>query len=175
MQKNASNLRLRLAALLLVGSLGACGNTPQTPPAPSSEAATPMRAKTATPSGTTIAVGADPHRLDVGEGSVWVANGGADSVSRIDVATQAVVGPERAGEAAGVTLPSLVTLAGVGVAVSGTALEMLQPGGLSASGAIDLILWVLAALLLPAGAVVLLVARLRTAAISANPRGPAAE
>lgn len=91
------------------------------------------------------------------------------------MATQAVVRPERAGEAAGVTLPSLVTLAGVGVAVSGTALEMLQPGGMSAGGAIDLILWVLAALLLPAGAVVLLVARLRTAALSANPRGPAAE
>jgi hypothetical protein len=41
------------------------------------------------------------------------------------VATQAVVRPERAGEAAAVTLPSLVTLAGVGVAVSGTALELL--------------------------------------------------
>jgi predicted MFS family arabinose efflux permease len=34
------------------------------------------------------------------------------------VATQAVVRPERAGEAAGVTLTALVTLAGVGVAVS---------------------------------------------------------
>src|SRR6188472_2360594 len=91
MEKNASNLRLRLAALLLVGSLGACGDPPQTPPAPSSEAVTPMPAKTATPSGTTIAVGADPHRLDVGDGSVWVANRGADTVSRIDLATQAVV------------------------------------------------------------------------------------
>ena len=39
------------------------------------------------------------------------------------VATQAVVRAERAGEAAGVTLTALVTLAGVGVAVSGTVLE----------------------------------------------------
>jgi hypothetical protein len=72
---------------------------------------------------------------------------------------QAVVRPERAGEAAGVTLTALVTLAGVGVAVSGTVLEMLQRAGLSAAGAIDAIVAVLAALLLPAGAVVLLIAR----------------
>ena len=75
------------------------------------------------------------------------------------VATQAVVRPERAGEAAGVTLTALVTLAGVGVAVSGTVLEMLQRAGLSAAGAVDAIVAVLAALLLPAGAVVLLIAR----------------
>ncbi len=48
------------------------------------------------------------------------------------VATQAVVRPERAGEAAGVTLTSLVTLAGVGVAVSGTMLEVLRHSGTSA-------------------------------------------
>jgi predicted MFS family arabinose efflux permease len=71
------------------------------------------------------------------------------------VATQAVVRPERAGEAAGVTLTALVTLAGVGVAVSGTMLEVLARSGMSLSGAIDTILGVLAALLLPAGAVVL--------------------
>jgi MFS family permease len=41
------------------------------------------------------------------------------------VPTQAAVRPERAGEAAGVALTSLVTLAGVGVAVSGTMLEVL--------------------------------------------------
>ena len=75
------------------------------------------------------------------------------------VATQAVVRPERAGEAAGVTLTALVTLVGVGVAVSGTVLEMLQRAGLSAAGAVDAIVAVLAALLLPAGAVVLLIAR----------------
>jgi EmrB/QacA subfamily drug resistance transporter len=75
------------------------------------------------------------------------------------VATQAVVRPERAGEAAGVTLTALVTLAGVGVAVSGTVLEMLQDAGMSASGAVDAIVAVLAALLLPAGAVVLVIAR----------------
>ncbi|HET6735261.1 MFS transporter, partial [Mycobacterium sp.] len=75
------------------------------------------------------------------------------------VATQAVVRPERAGEAAGVTLTALVTLAGVGVAVSGTALEMLEHTGLSAGRAIDLILAVLAGLLLPAGLLVLWTAR----------------
>jgi EmrB/QacA subfamily drug resistance transporter len=75
------------------------------------------------------------------------------------VATQAVVRPERAGEAAGVTLTALVTLAGVGVAVSGTVLEMLERTGMSTGSAIDLILSVLAALLLPAGAAVLLAAR----------------
>ena len=47
------------------------------------------------------------------------------------VATQAVVRPERAGEAAGVALTSLVTLAGVGVAVSGTMLEVLRRAGMS--------------------------------------------
>jgi len=47
------------------------------------------------------------------------------------VATQAVVQPERAGEAAGVTLTSLVTLGGVGVAVTGTVLALLHGNGLS--------------------------------------------
>jgi EmrB/QacA subfamily drug resistance transporter len=75
------------------------------------------------------------------------------------VATQAVVRTERAGEAAGVTLTALVTLAGVGVAVSGTVLEMLQRVGMSPAGAIDAIVVVLAALLLPAGVVVLSIAR----------------
>ncbi|MGH3675746.1 MAG: MFS transporter [Mycobacterium sp.] len=75
------------------------------------------------------------------------------------VATQAVVRPERAGEAAGVTLTFLVALAGVGVAVSGTVLEMLQRAGMSTGGAINAILAVLAALLLPAGVVVLLISR----------------
>jgi EmrB/QacA subfamily drug resistance transporter len=75
------------------------------------------------------------------------------------VATQAVVRPERAGEAAGVTLTALVTLAGVGVAVSGTVLEMLERAGMSPAGAISAIVGVLAALLLPAGVVVLLIRR----------------
>ncbi|HKP42174.1 MFS transporter [Mycobacterium sp.] len=75
------------------------------------------------------------------------------------VATQAVVRPERAGEAAGVTLTALVTLAGVGVAVSGTVLEMLRDAGMSGAGAINIVLAVMAALLLPAGAVVLMIAR----------------
>jgi EmrB/QacA subfamily drug resistance transporter len=71
------------------------------------------------------------------------------------VATQAVVAPERAGEAAGVTLTSLVTLAGVGVAVSSSVLEVLQHHGLSTGGGIKAILAVIAALLLPAGLAVL--------------------
>jgi predicted MFS family arabinose efflux permease len=75
------------------------------------------------------------------------------------VATQAVVRTERAGEAAGVTLTALVTLAGVGVAVSGTMLEMLQRAGMSPASAVDAIVAVLAALLLPAGVVVLFIAR----------------
>jgi MFS family permease len=84
------------------------------------------------------------------------------------VATQAVVRPERAGEAAGVTLTALVTLAGVGVAVSGTVLEMLEHGGQSTAAAIDGILGVLAALLLTASAVVLWIAR--TPTVSAQAR-----
>jgi EmrB/QacA subfamily drug resistance transporter len=79
------------------------------------------------------------------------------------VATQAVVRPERAGEAAGVTLTALVTLAGVGVAVAGTVLEMLQQDGRSAAAAIDVILGVLAALVAVASVVVLGIARTPTA------------
>ena len=84
------------------------------------------------------------------------------------VATQAVVQPERAGEAAGVTLTALVTLAGVGVAVSGTVLEMLERGGQSTATAIDVILGVLAALLLTASAVVLWISRAPTASVRAR-------
>jgi MFS family permease len=75
------------------------------------------------------------------------------------VATQAVVRTERAGEAAGVTLTALVTLAGVGVAVSGAVLEMIQRAGMWPAGPIDAIVAVLAALLLPAGVVVPYIAR----------------
>ena len=69
------------------------------------------------------------------------------------------LGPSGAGEAAGVTLTALVTLVGVGVAVSGTELEMLQRAGMSPAGAVDAIVVVLAALLLAAGVVVLSIAR----------------
>ncbi len=71
------------------------------------------------------------------------------------VATQAVVRPERAGEAAGVALTSLVTLAGVGVAVSGTMLEVLRRGGMSTGGGIEAIFLATAAVLLPAAIAVL--------------------
>lgn len=81
------------------------------------------------------------------------------------VATQAVVRPERAGEAAGIALTSLVTLAGVGVAVSGTVFEQLQPNGMPTGGAIDAIFLALAALLLPAGLAVTMIARTQTTAL----------
>jgi EmrB/QacA subfamily drug resistance transporter len=77
------------------------------------------------------------------------------------VATQAVVRPERAGEAAGVALTSLVTLAGVGVAVSGTMLEVLQNEGMSSRSGIEVIFLAIASVLLPAGALVMLTARSR--------------
>lgn len=75
------------------------------------------------------------------------------------VATQSVVRPERAGLAAGVTLTTLVSLGGVGVAVASTVLEMVQRNGTPAASAIDGILAVLAVSLLAAGAVVLWAAR----------------
>jgi hypothetical protein len=75
------------------------------------------------------------------------------------VATQAVVAPERAGEAAGVTLTSLVTLAGVGVAVSSSVLEVMQRHGLGTGHGIKLILAITAAALLPAGLAVLGIGR----------------
>ena len=71
------------------------------------------------------------------------------------VATQTLVPPERAGAAAGLTLTSLVTFAGVGVAVSASVLEMLQQRGVYMGGGITAILLVLAAVLLPASAAVL--------------------
>jgi hypothetical protein len=80
------------------------------------------------------------------------------------VATQAVVPPERAGEAAGVTLTSLVTLAGVGIAVTGTVLELLQHHGLSTGNGIKAVLGVIAALLLPAALAVLRSTRGKTPA-----------
>lgn len=78
------------------------------------------------------------------------------------VATQAVVRPERAGEAAGITLTALVAMGGVGVAASSTVLEMMQTAGTSAGAAIDVVLGVLAALLMPAGIVVLALSRRRS-------------
>jgi EmrB/QacA subfamily drug resistance transporter len=88
------------------------------------------------------------------------------------VATQAVVRPERAGEAAGVTLTVLVTLAGVGVAVSGTILEVLERHGFSSADAIDTMLAVLGAVLLPAGVLVLWTGR-AAAGVTATAEAPA--
>lgn len=77
------------------------------------------------------------------------------------VATQAVVRPQQAGEAAGIALTSMVTLGGVGVAVAGTALEVLRGNGLSTGAGVGVILGILAAVLLPAGLLVLTVSRSR--------------
>ena len=87
------------------------------------------------------------------------------------VATQAVVAPERAGEAAGVTLTSLVTLAGVGVAVSSSVLESLEHQGMSTGAGIRAILAAIAALLLPAGLAVLGITRIKnpSTAIGVSP------
>jgi MFS family permease len=75
------------------------------------------------------------------------------------VATQTVVAPQRAGEAAGVTLTFLVTVGGVGVAMAGTSLEVLQRNGFTTASGIDTILAVLAVPLLLAGLAVLLRSR----------------
>ena len=64
-----------------------------------------------------------------------------------------------AGEAAGVTLTALVTIAGIGVAVSGTVLEVLQHQHFTTAAGIERILLVIAALLLPAGLAALWKAR----------------
>jgi EmrB/QacA subfamily drug resistance transporter len=71
------------------------------------------------------------------------------------VATQAVVPPERAGAAAGVALTSMVTLGGVGIAVTGTVLEMLVHAGSTTGGGISAILLTIAILLLPTSLLVL--------------------
>ncbi|MCX6483577.1 MAG: MFS transporter [Mycobacterium sp.] len=75
------------------------------------------------------------------------------------VATQAVVSPQRAGEAAGIALTAMIAMGGVGVAVAGTMVERLHSGGMSTAGGIGAILGALAAALLPAGLLVLAVAR----------------
>lgn len=77
------------------------------------------------------------------------------------VATQAVVRPERAGEAAGITLTALITVAGVGVALSSTVLEVLRANGSSTGAAIDAILAALAGMLLVAGLLVAAITRRR--------------
>jgi EmrB/QacA subfamily drug resistance transporter len=88
------------------------------------------------------------------------------------VATQTAVRPERAGEAAGVTLTSLVTLAGVGVAISSAMLEIMQKFGWSTSSGIFCMIAVFAAVLLPAGVMVVLVGRSHApSSVPENARG----
>jgi hypothetical protein len=79
------------------------------------------------------------------------------------VATQAVVSPQRAGEAAGIALTAMIAMGGVGVAVAGTMLERLRASGMPIGDGVGLILAVLAAALLPAGLFVLAVAARTTA------------
>src|SRR5436305_7036187 len=55
--------------------------------------------------------------------------------SYVSVATQAVVRPERAGEASGVTLTIVVAVAGLCVATAATVLELLEAGGATAGEA----------------------------------------
>ena len=71
------------------------------------------------------------------------------------VATQAVVSPQRAGEAAGIALTAMIAMGGVGVAVAATMLERLHASGMPIGDGVSVILAVLAAALLPAGLLVL--------------------
>jgi EmrB/QacA subfamily drug resistance transporter len=86
------------------------------------------------------------------------------------VATQAVVSPQRAGEAAGIALTAMIAMGGVGVAVASTTLERLRGTGMSTAGGIDLIFAILAAALLPAGLLVAAVASRTPDPISAQTR-----
>jgi len=86
------------------------------------------------------------------------------------VATQAVVSPQRAGEAAGIALTAMIAMGGVGVAVASTTLERLRGNGMSTAGGIDLIFAILAAALLPAGLLVAAVASRTPDPISAQTR-----
>jgi len=81
------------------------------------------------------------------------------------VATQAVVSPKRAGEAAGIALTAMIAMGGVGVAVAGTTLERLRANGMPIGDGVGLILAVLAAALLPAGLLVLAVVSRTTARV----------
>ena len=93
------------------------------------------------------------------------------------VGTQQVVRPERAGEAAGVQLTSLVTCGGIAVALAATALELLGTGGTSLRDAIEIVLIVWGVVLAVQTVVVAaLIPRMRreaaaaaTASVSASP------
>jgi EmrB/QacA subfamily drug resistance transporter len=86
------------------------------------------------------------------------------------VATQAVVSPQRAGEAAGIALTAMIAMGGVGVAVASTTLERLRSTGMSTAGGIDRIFAILAAALLSAGLLVAAVASRTPDPISAQTR-----
>jgi EmrB/QacA subfamily drug resistance transporter len=77
----------------------------------------------------------------------------------VSVGTQAVVQPERAGEASGVTLTIVVAVAGLGIAVAATVLEVLQADDESLRSAIETVMFAAGGLALAAGLVTLALPR----------------
>jgi MFS family permease len=71
------------------------------------------------------------------------------------IGTQTVVDPARAGEAAGVNLTVMVTIAGVGVAVAGTLIELGRTGTAQIVGATKEVLRLISVLSIVGGAVLL--------------------
>ena len=71
------------------------------------------------------------------------------------IGTQTVVDPARAGEAAGVNLTVMVTIAGVGVAVAGTLIELGGTGTAQIVGATKEVLRLVSVLSIVGGAVLL--------------------
>jgi Na+/melibiose symporter-like transporter len=75
----------------------------------------------------------------------------------VNVGTQDVVRPERAGEASGVVLTIVVTAGGVGIAAAASAIAQLEASGTSTHDAIDGTLRVIALLVIASAAVVMAV------------------
>jgi len=71
------------------------------------------------------------------------------------IGTQTVVDPARAGEAAGVNLTVMVTIAGIAVAVAGTLIELGSAGTADIIGATKGVLRLVSVLSLVSGAVLL--------------------
>ena len=88
------------------------------------------------------------------------------------IGTQTAVDPARAGEAAGVNLTVMVTIAGVAVAVAGTLIELGADGTADVAGATTWVMRLVSVLSLVGGAVLLaisLVGRTRRASEVASP------
>jgi len=80
-------LRTSLAVLALAVVLGGCGSAGSTQPVTRTVAGAPTRI------GATVGVGPGPVAVAVGAGAVWVANGPAGTVTRIDPATHTAGAP----------------------------------------------------------------------------------